>query len=126
MEENKKETNNINEFENGEVNISDEVIEIISTIATQEVEGVEKLSGSITDGITEFFGRKNLKKGVAVELEEEEIVVNLNVIVKFGVKIPDVAWHIQESVKESIEAMTDLKVREVNIHVSGVSKPEND
>lgn len=114
--------NKINNFENGDVNISDNVIEIISTIATEEIEGISGLSGKITDEITEIFGKKNLKKGVKVKIEQEKVIVDLNVVVDFGVKIPDVSWNVQQEVKSSIEEMTGLDVKEVNIHVQGIKE----
>ena len=114
--------NKINDFENGDVNISDNVIEIISTIATEEIEGISGLSGKITDEITEIFGKKNLKKGVDVKIEEDKVIVDLHVVVDFGVKIPDVSWNVQQEVKSSIEEMTGLDVKEVNIHVQGIKE----
>ncbi|MGM0379375.1 MAG: Asp23/Gls24 family envelope stress response protein [Bacillota bacterium] len=114
--------NKINDFENGDVNISDNVIEIISTIATEEIEGISGLSGKITDEITEIFGKKNLKKGVKVKIENDKVIVDLNVVVDFGVKIPDVSWNVQQEVKSSIEEMTGLDVKEVNIHVQGIKE----
>jgi uncharacterized alkaline shock family protein YloU len=117
MAENKQ----LNKFEYGNVNISDDVIEIISTIAAQEIKGVSGLSGTFTEDLGELFGKKNYKKGVAVEIEKNKVKIDLNVIVDFGVKIPEVAYEIQEAVKKSVESMTGLKVMEANIHVQGVN-----
>ena len=68
----------------------------------------------------ELLGRKNLAKGVKVEVGEAQAAVDLFVVVDFGVRIPDVAYHIQENVKRAIETMTGLQVVEVNVHVQGV------
>lgn len=105
----------------GHVNISDEVIGIITSIAASEIEGVEGLSGGFTDNVAEIFGKKNLQKGVQVVLENETVAVDLNIIVDYGIKIPEIAWQVQEGVKRAIETMTGLKVREVNIHVQGIN-----
>ena len=77
-------------------------------------------SGGIAGGIAEMLGRKNLSKGVKVEVGEEESAVDLFVVVDYGTSIPDVAWRIQDNVKEAIESMTGLDVVEINVHVQGV------
>lgn len=62
--------------------------------------------------------------GVKVEVGEKETAVDLFIIVEFGVRIPDIAYRVQENVKQAIENMTGLSVVEVNVHVQGVSFPE--
>ncbi len=107
----------------GSIRIADEVVEVIAGLAATEIEGVAGMSGGIVGGIAEALGRKNLSKGVKVEVGDEEVMVEIFVIVDFGVRIPDVAWEVQESVKKAIEKMTGLKVSKVNIHVQGVLFP---
>ncbi len=111
----------LEDMEYGEVKISDDVVVIIASIAASEIEGVNGLSGGIAEDMFEMFGKKNLAKGVKVNTEEKTVELDLNIVVDFGIKIPEVAWHIQESVKKSVEAMTGLTVNEVNIHVVGVN-----
>lgn len=104
----------------GVVRIANEVVAVIAGLAAVEVEGVAGMSGGIAGGIAELLGRKNLAKGVKVEVGEAQAAVDLFVVVDFGVRIPDVSWHIQENVKRAIETMTGLEVVEVNVHVQGV------
>ena len=79
------------------------------------------MSGGFAGGITEVLsGRKNLSKGVKVEADEKEVKIDVNIIVEYGSRIPDVAFEIQNRVKKSVENMTGLKVSEVNVHVQGV------
>jgi len=113
--------NNIDEPEYGQIKISDEVVGVIAGLAATEVPGVAGMSGGIAGGIAEMLGRKNLSKGVKVEVGEKEAAVDLFIIVEYGAKIPDVSWKIQENVKKAIETMTGLNVVEVNIHVQGVN-----
>ncbi|MBS4539988.1 Asp23/Gls24 family envelope stress response protein [Clostridium sp. D2Q-11] len=108
------------EFENGQVKISDDVVATIAGLAATEIEGVAGMSGGFTGGIADMLGRKNLSKGVKVQVGDKDASIDLYIIVKYGAKIPDVAWKIQESVKDAIINMTGLKVVEVNIHVQGV------
>ncbi len=112
----------------GTVIIADEVVSIIAGLAATEVEGVASMSGGLTGGISEVLGRKSFSKGVKVEVGTEEAKVDIFIAVKYGERIPDVAWDIQESVKKAIETMTGLNVSSVNIHVQGVQFPkqEND
>jgi uncharacterized alkaline shock family protein YloU len=105
----------------GTVKISDDVVSIISGIAATEVKGVAGMSGGIAGGIAELLGRKNQSKGVKVTIGDKEVNIDLHVIMEYGVKIPDVAWEIQEKVKKAVETMTGLNVVEVNIHVQGVT-----
>ncbi|MDD5602981.1 MAG: Asp23/Gls24 family envelope stress response protein [Eubacteriales bacterium] len=121
MEEN---NNNDNAIDIGSVRVSEEVIAIIAGIAATEVAGVAGMSGGIAGGIAGILGRKNLSKGVKVEVGEKEAIINLYIIVELGYRIPDVAWEIQEKVKKSVEMMTGLDVIEVNIHIQGISKAE--
>ncbi len=113
--------NNIDDPEFGQIKIADEVVGVIAGLAATEVPGVAGMSGGIAGGIAEMLGRKNLSKGVKVEVGEKEAAVDLFIIVEYGAKIPDVSWQIQESVKKAIETMTGLNVVEVNIHVQGVN-----
>ncbi len=104
----------------GAIRIANEVVSIIAGLAATEIEGVAGMSGGIAGGISEMLGRQNLSKGVEVEVGEEEAAVDLYVVMWYGIKIPDVAWDIQENVKQAIENMTGLEVVEVNVHVQGV------
>lgn len=112
--------------DSGSLRIADDVVAIIAGLAATEVEGVAGMSGGIAGGIAEMLGRKNLSKGVKVEVGETETAVDIFVIVEFGIRIPDVALKIQENVKKAIETMTGLKVVEINVHVQGVAFPSTE
>ena len=109
----------------GTIRIADEVVSIIAGLAATEVEGVAGMSGGIAGGIAEILGRKNFSKGVKVEVSEKEAAIDLYIIVKYGVRIPDIALNVQEAVKAAIENMTGLSTVEVNVHVQGVGFPED-
>jgi uncharacterized alkaline shock family protein YloU len=109
--------------EEGTVKISDEVVAIIAGLATAEVKGVAGMSGGIVGGIADFVGKKSPSKGVKVEVGDKEAAVDVYVIAEFGVRIPEVAHEIQRSVKKAIESMTGLSVVETNVHIQGVSFP---
>ncbi len=110
----------------GATKIADEVVSIIAGLAAMEVKGIAGMSGGVVGGIAEMLGRKNLTKGVKVQVGEKEAAVDLYIIVEYGIRIPDIALEIQNNVKEAIERMTGLKVVEVNVHVQGVVFPQEE
>lgn len=105
----------------GFIRIANEVVATIAGLAATEVDGVTAMSGGLGGGIAEILGRKNLTRGIKVEVGEREAAIDLNIVVDFGVKIPEVAKRVQENVKNSIESMTGLTVVEVNVHIQGVA-----
>ena len=109
-----------NTDEYGKVTFADEVIAIIAGLAATEIAGVAGMSGGLAGGIVEMLGRKNLSKGVKVEVGDKETAIDLFIVADYGVRIPEMAWNIQENVKKSVENMTGLEVKEVNIHIQGV------
>lgn len=119
-------TMNPNIEENGNVNVADEVISVIAFMAASEVKGVAGMGGGLGVGFAEFLGKKNLSKGVKLNVTEKNVELDLSVIVEYGAKIPEVAWELQEKVKNEVEAMTGLQVTAVNISVDGVNVPKTE
>ena len=80
------------------------------------------MAGGFAGGIQEVLsGKKSLSKGIKVEVGEKETKIDVNIIVEYGSRIPDVAFDIQNRVKTAVEGMTGLKVVAVNVHVQGVN-----
>lgn len=104
----------------GNIQIAPEVIEVIAGLASIEVEGVAGMSGGFASGVAELLGRKNLSKGVKVEVGQKEAAIDVSIIIEYGHRIPTVASDIQRNVKQAIESMTGLDVVEVNVHIHGV------
>lgn len=93
---------------------------MIAGLATIEIDGVAGMSGGFAGGIAELLGRKNLSKGVKVEVGEKEAAIDVSVIVEYGMRIPELSANIQRNVKHAIESMTGLSVVEVNVHIHDV------
>lgn len=107
--------------ENG-IEISNDVIAVIAGVAVSEVQGVASMSGGFAGGITEVLsGKKNMAKGIKVEKTDNTAKIDVNIIVEYGTRIPDIAFEIQNRVKKSVEGMTGFKVEEVNVHIQGVN-----
>ena len=101
----------------GEVKIADDVIAVIAGIAATEVTGVARMCGNITNELVSKLGVNNLSKGVKVVVENHHVRVNLALELDYSKKV-------QDRVKAAIENMTGLKVREVNVRVTGVAAEE--
>lgn len=110
----------IDKYESGSIRIANEVVRIIAGIAASEIKGVIGMSGGVVDGFAELLKKKNLAKGVKVEVGEKQAAVDLFIVVEYGSKIPEIAYQVQENVKRAIESMTGLEVIEVNVHIQGV------
>lgn len=122
-EKNKEEINQeeVKEIEENGIKIANEVIATIAGKSALEVKGVYSMFGGFAGGISEVFGKKSYTKGIKVDNTEKGLKIDVNIIVEYGARIPDVAYEIQNKVKNSIENMTGLKMEEVNVHIQGVN-----
>jgi len=107
----------------GMVKIANDVVATIAGLAAADVEGIAGMSGGVAGGIAEMLGRKNLTKGVKVEVGDSDTTIDIFCIVEYGISITNVASNVQKSVKKAVESMTGLAVLAVNIHVQGVTFP---
>lgn len=111
----------VNEIEENGIKIADDVIATIAGKAALEVKGVFSMAGGFAGGISEVFGKKTYTKGIKVDNTEKGLKIDVNIIVEYGARIPDVAYEIQNRVKKAIENMTGLSIDEVNVHIQGVN-----
>ena len=109
------------EAEGGRIIFADDVVATIAALAVSDVEGVTAMTGGMVEGFTEMLGKKNLTKGVKVEVGTEEAAVDVSVSIRYGYKIREVCEKIQVAAKNAIETMTGLRVVEVNVFVQGVT-----
>jgi uncharacterized alkaline shock family protein YloU len=111
----------------GIVKISDEVVEVIAGLAAADIKGVIGLSSGLVGGITHVLsGKKNLAKGVKVNVGEDSASIDLNLVVQYGIRIPEIAVSVQENVKRAVESMTGLIVSGVNIYIQNVVLPKEE
>lgn len=107
--------------EGGKIVFAPEVIATIANLATTEIDGVASMGGTVVEGLSGILGgKKNLTKGIKVELAEDSTSVEMVIVVKYGYKIKDVCTKIQQSVKNAIETMTGLNVTAVNVAVQSI------
>lgn len=106
--------------EQGSINISEDVIAVIVGAAVSEVDGVAGLANTAGSELADFLNKKSVSKGVKVCFDEDRIVTDVIIMIRYGYKITDVAKKVQESVAVAIESMASLKA-EVNVHISGIA-----
>lgn len=105
----------------GTIEIAPEVLEIIASIATSEVEGVAKMQGNFTTDALEILGKTSTNKGIKIEQNEQgQIIVDVYCTINFGSNIAEVAQNIQNNVRQSILEMTELQTKEVNIYIQNI------
>lgn len=102
---------NSKENQNGKVVYNTGIVRNIVALAVSEVEGAMPLQES--------------QNGISLYLEKEGIYVSVSVKVKYGYNVPELAYRIQQSIKQSVENMTHYKVSEVDVHIRDVLFPED-
>lgn len=105
----------------GAVQIADDVVAMIASLAATEVGGVNSMAGNITNELMAKVGVKKLTKGVRVQVENGNVSVDLAVTMDYGFNIPATCQKVQNKVKSAIENMTGLNCTNVNIRIVGVS-----
>ena len=121
MEENK----NIQET-SGNIKISDEVVVTIASVAVSEIDGICGTGAGLVEGFARKFAKKPAGGGIKVTMTDTEASIDVNVIMSYGVRIPEVAWNVQDAVKREVELMTGLTVTKVNVRVVGIEVPQED
>ena len=108
--------------ENGTVQISEDVIISIVTVAVGETEGVAGFSARLGSDIAEILGRKNWGKGVKLTItEDDRLFIECNIVATYGYAVVNVAKAVQENVTSAVESMTGIQVTEVNVNVCGIT-----
>ena len=104
----------------GQVQIADEVVAIIAGLAATEVEGVSSMAGNITNELVSKLGMRSLSRGIKINVEDGEVTVDVALNIDYGYSVPKTSRLVQEKVKASIENMTGLTVKDVNISNASV------
>jgi uncharacterized alkaline shock family protein YloU len=108
----------------GAIRVHNSVIAAIARLAALKVPGVVEMSGSFAEGLASMVGKASFDRGIKVDMEDQKVNLDLHIVIAFGVRIPQVAWRIQNDVRKAIEDMTGKKVGQINVIVQGVKLPE--
>jgi uncharacterized alkaline shock family protein YloU len=111
----------------GRTSIADSVVEKIAGVAAREVSGVHEMGrgaarafGTIKEKLPVGGAGPNVTQGVRVEVGERQAAIDIDLVLDYGVSIPDVSQSVRQNVIQRIERMTGLQVTEVNISVDDV------
>ena len=110
----------------GTIELAPRVLEIIAGIAASEIDGVSKMYGSLANNVSELLGRSDRRRGVKLSGNNDDLTIDVDVYINYGVSVPTLAAQIQAWVKQQVALMTDLTVGEVNVHIKGIVPPKND
>jgi uncharacterized alkaline shock family protein YloU len=106
----------------GTIKIHRNVIVSIAAIAAQEIEGVKSVGRDFKSGILELVGKKGIK-AIRVDIDKNaEVWIEIPLVVKYGFNIPEVANKVQENIRNNLEKMTSLSIRDINVNVQGIEK----
>lgn len=114
--------------ENGEqIKIDPSVLEVILGIAAEKIDGVVSMRGDLASGIKHVLGKEDRGKGVSVSVDESgKLSADVYVYLEAGVNVPATATKLQKVLKAQLMQMTDLDLKEINIHVVGLVFPEDE
>ncbi|MDR1573832.1 MAG: Asp23/Gls24 family envelope stress response protein [Clostridiales Family XIII bacterium] len=105
----------------GKITIAEDVIAACVREAVSRTQGIHELFGGFQDTLSQNILGKELKfKGIKISDEEDGVVIEIQIVVDYGVKIPEIAWDLQRRVKNELEELTDAAVKAVNVVVQGV------
>lgn len=106
----------------GTIRIHKKVIASISSLAAVEIEGVKRVGGDFKSGLLELIGKKFLS-AINVEISKNgEVGLEIPLVIKYGYNIPDIANKVQENVRNSLEKMTNLSIKNIDINVQGIER----
>ncbi|GJN63743.1 Asp23/Gls24 family envelope stress response protein [Faecalibacterium gallinarum] len=109
----------------GSLQISTEVIAKIARCAALEVEGVAEVShGKQGKTVKELLEMASIQPPVTVEMRDGTAEITLELIVRYGTRIPTMAEKVHQSVKSAVQNMTNVTVSRVNIVIAGLETGE--
>ncbi|HCF50285.1 MAG TPA: Asp23/Gls24 family envelope stress response protein [Syntrophomonas sp.] len=116
----------ITDTEIGIIQVSKEVIQTIAGLAAVDCYGlVGMVSQDLQTGISSILGRENVRKGVDVHYTEQGFVIDLYVMMGYGIKIKEVASSVIQKVTYVLRHTAGIPVAAVNVNVKGVKVPGN-
>ena len=106
----------------GVVRIHNNVVASIASLAAAEIDGVKRVGGSFKSAVSELIGKKSAG-AIRVEIDKHgEVRVDISVIIKYDFNIPDVAGRVQENVRQALEKMTNLSIKDINVNVQAIER----
>ncbi len=95
----------------GKITYNSDIVSGIVVMSLQETEGIEMIPSK--------------SKGIKICFEKEGVFVDISVIAHYGYSVPDLAFRIQQSIKQMVESMTKYKIAKVDVHIQSVLFPSD-
>ncbi|MFS0869416.1 Asp23/Gls24 family envelope stress response protein [Paenibacillus xylanilyticus] len=108
----------------GAIHISNDVVSKIVGMAAQATSGISSMSVGLTEGIAKSISGKSLQKGIDVEVKEDQASIQLRINVQYGFRMQQVCQELQHNVQQAVEQLTGIMVKEIKVHVVGVTMQE--
>lgn len=113
----------------GNINISRLTIETLIHLVLKDIKGVvvprktrlrefSNKTKKSTQGKNEGTPQE-----IKIEIKPDSVIINLFLIINYGIRIPDLTWEIQAKVKEKLKEITGLDINIINIHINGIRYP---
>ena len=112
--------------ENGTVRVHESVVSSIVRKTVLGTKGVVRFAGnSFVDNIAEFVGSKAMQdRAITVEMGDGAVSIEVQLVLQYGVYIPEVANTVQESIRTQLQDLTGLTVDKVNVFVMDIEQVE--
>lgn len=105
----------------GRIEVTPETLATIAGAAAIRCFGiVGMVPRGLWQGVSEILGTEALSRGVEIAKDGDDIKIDLWVVMFYGVNIAQVAQNVMEAVSYEIENMTGLRLKEINVNVTGV------
>lgn len=118
--------NNIKKQAKGNVTYSSDIVLSVINLATKEIAGVSSIVTKFGSILKRWFSN-NYYDGVKITYNKDDAMcVDVYINVCFGYNVTEVAYRVQENIKNSLSGMIDVKINKINVHVLGVDFPKDE
>jgi len=109
----------------GDIKITSRFVSEIAAKVTETCYGVVGMaSRNKADGIVNLLRGDNKSKGIKVDFSDNKAVIELHIVVEFGLNITSTCKSIAQRVRYTLENVTGIPVKSVNIRVEGIRVSE--
>ena len=111
----------------GVTEIEASVVAAIVGHVARSVEGVDRLGarGGIVRTVTDTVRSRSAAMGAGVDVAagRKEAILDVDLVVTFGYRVPEVVQKVREEVAKELNALVGLVAKEINVSVVGIEFP---
>lgn len=109
---------------NGNISVTPEVVETIAGLEVEQIKGVHLVDSGISKSFNAILRLDSNPKGVRLSEDDRGLVIDIRVMLDFGISVPQTAAQIQEKIKQQLLFMTEIVINEVNVEIVGMEPEE--